>query len=419
MDDQHFLRAVVLLEQSRHDLAERELRQALAADPDHALAHAYLSQCLLERDQLADATEEAKAAVRLAPELPFAHAALARALVRRNYLREALASAREALRLDPTDADHYALLAGIHLERRDWPAALEAAEEGLGHDAEHVGCNNLRAMALTKLGRTAEAGATIAAALSRDPEDPFSHANQGWTALHEGDTKKALEHFREALRLDPELDYARAGLVEALKARNPIYGLMLRYFLFMSRLSGKAQWAIILGGYVGYQVLRRVGAENPEWMPWVRPLLLAYFVFAVMTWIAAPLFNLLLRLNRYGRHALSADQRRGANLVAAVGLPALVFVLAWLVTGNDLALAGAVFFGFLLLPASAIFTCDAGWPRWCMTAYTILLACLPPAAVALWLVDRALAELGFLGFVWGSVLSGVVANALLMTRAKR
>ena len=61
--------------------------------------------------------------------------------------------------------------------------------------------------------------------------------------LHQAQPKAALEHFREALRLDPNLQYAQAGIVEALKARNPIYRWMLGYFLWMGRLSDRAKWA--------------------------------------------------------------------------------------------------------------------------------------------------------------------------------
>lgn len=417
--DKHFQRALVLLEQSRHDLAERELRQALAADPDHGMAHAYLALCLAERDELTQATEEARTAIRLAPEWPVAHATLAQVLARRNRHDEAVTAIQEALRLDPADADSFALLAAIRLEQRDWPAALKAAQQGLEHDAEHIGCNNFRAMALTKLGRAEEAGLTIASALARAPEDAYSHANQGWTYLHQRDTSKALEHFREALRLDPTMDYARAGMVEALKARNPIYGLMLRYFLWMNRLSGRAQWAVIIGLYAAYQVLGIVGRNHPEWLPWIRPLLVAYFIFAIMTWIAAPLFNLLLRFNRFGRHALSPDQRWGANLVGALLLPALGFVTWWLLTDYGVAFLGAAYFGFLLLPASAIFNCDRGWPRWGMAIYTLVLASLIPSAFVLFPFDPALAKMGIQGFVLGSILSGFVANALIMITPKR
>jgi tetratricopeptide (TPR) repeat protein len=421
MDDAHFQRALVLFEQSRLDLAEPEVRQALAGDPDNAFAHALLSICLLEREDWNAATDEAKTAVRLAPDSPFAHATLARVLANRQYLDEALESAEESLRLDPTDADTYALLSLIHTQRRDWSSALHAAEQGLAHDAEHVGCNNARAMALTKLGRTAEAGKTLASALEREPENAWSHANLGWASLHDGDSKKALEHFREALRLDPTEDYAKAGLVEALKARNPIYGLMLRYFLFMSRLSGRAQWALIIGAYVIFRVLHALSQSNPKWAPWIMPLLIAYFVFVVMSWLAQPLFNLLLRLNRYGRHALSADQRRGANLVGLLALPALLCLVWWLASRFDstMAFVGIAYFGLLLLPASAIFKCDTGWPRWCMAAYTVGLALLMPIGFLIYPINPQMFTLCLQGHMLGCLLSGWVANALLMQRAKR
>ena len=68
---------------------------------------------------------------------------------------------------------------------------------------------------------------------ARDPDDAFSHANQGWTLLEQGNRKKAMEHFRESLRLDPTNGWAQAGLVEAIKAGNPVYAVMLKYFLWI------------------------------------------------------------------------------------------------------------------------------------------------------------------------------------------
>lgn len=201
-------RALLLLHQGRYDLAEPEARLALADDPDDAVAHAVLAQCLTGLAKYAD---EAERAVGLAPDLPLAHFALASARLHRNHFAEAEAAAREAVRLDPADPDHHAMVAAVHAAREDWRGTLAAADRGLEQDAEHGWCGNLRAMALVKLGRRAEAGATMEEALARDPDDAFTHANRGWGLLHEGDPARALEHFREALRLEPGLDYARAG----------------------------------------------------------------------------------------------------------------------------------------------------------------------------------------------------------------
>ena len=120
----HLQRALVLLEQSRSDLAEKELRLALAEAPNDALVHALLAQCLCERQELLEATDEAQTAVGLDPELADAHHILARILLQRNRPREALAAINEALRLQPHWASHYAALASIYLAERDWPAAI-------------------------------------------------------------------------------------------------------------------------------------------------------------------------------------------------------------------------------------------------------------------------------------------------------
>lgn len=52
---------------------------------------------------------------------------------------------------------------------------------------------------------------------------------------HQGDAKQVLTHCQEARRRDPTLAGARAGLVEALKARNPIYRMVLDWFLRLER----------------------------------------------------------------------------------------------------------------------------------------------------------------------------------------
>ena len=46
-----FQRGIVLFNQSRYDLADREFRQELAESPDNPLAHAFLALCLTESKQ--------------------------------------------------------------------------------------------------------------------------------------------------------------------------------------------------------------------------------------------------------------------------------------------------------------------------------------------------------------------------------
>jgi tetratricopeptide (TPR) repeat protein len=416
----HLQRAQILLEQSRHDLAADELRQELAADPDNALAHALLAICLAKREAFADATVEAEAAVRLAPAIPFSHYALAHVLQDRNHLPEAETAALEAIRLDPEDPDFHALLASIRFEQRRWPTALEAAEVGLRLNAEHIGCNNLRAMALVKLGRQTEAGETLATTLAKDPEDAVTHANLGWALLEEGKTIEAMEHFREALRLDPELDWARIGIVEALKARHFIYRWMLRYFLWMQKLSRRAQWMVVLGGFFGYQILDQQAEAHPAIKPWVLPIQVAYIAFVLLTWTADPLFNLLLRMNRFGRLALSREQVVASNWIGGFLAVALTFLGLWLVSDSFLALLSALIFGMMIIPLAALFNCSVGWPRKWMTIYTVVMGTAGFSTLALFMLQMwQFATYPFVVFLGMALLDTWVANILQGFRPRR
>lgn len=383
-----FQRALVLQQQGRYADAEREWRQVLGFDPNDARAHAMLALCLAERKDYAAATHEANAAVGLAPDHPFTHYVRAKVLYDRHHYDEAADAVGQSIRLDPFDADYLGLLAAIRFEQRRWPDALSAAEEGLKADPEHAGCTNLRAMALVKLGRRDEAGAAIDAALARDPDNAVTHANQGWTLLHRGEPRKALEHFREALRIDPELEWARAGIVEALKAHNFLYRWILMYFLWMSRLSGQAQWGIIIGGYIGYRALISLARENPSAAPYVWPLIGLYIAFAVMTWLADPLFNLMLRLSRFGRLALSRRQTMAANTIGLLLFGALSAGAAWLVLRDPRLGTLALVLGILTLPASGAFNTPEGWPRLVMALTAAGLAFLGLAAVGVQFLVR-------------------------------
>jgi len=424
----HLQRALLLQQQGRHDGAEAEFRQHLALEPEDAFAHAALAISLLDLGRRADAEATARRAIGLGPDIAFAHYALARVLSDRNREAEADSAIGEALRLEPDDADYHAFAAAIALDRGRWPQALEAAEQALAFDPEHVTANNLRAMALVKLGRKSEAGATLETALARDPEDALSHANRGWTLLHERQRDRAMEHFREALRLEPGNDWARVGLVEAIKAGNPVYAVVLGYFLWMQRLSPGARWGMLIGGYFGFRIVGNLARSNPALAPWLLPVQIAYIAFALLTWLAVPLFNTLLFFHPVGRHALAADQRWQARLTTACVVPALGALAIWLGAGMEgRSLVAALVFGLLALPVAAVHQCQRGWPRWAMGGIAAVLAITGLAALAILLpgdspltsqaghAGRAL--LGF--FLLASFASQWIANGLMGVRPKR
>jgi hypothetical protein len=166
---------------------------------------------------------------------------------------------------------------------------------------------------------------------------------------------RAQEHFREALRLDPDLEYAREGMLEALKARNPVYRAMLAYFLWLGRQSARFQWAFIIGIFVGSRIARSLSASQPDlkWL-WV-PVLVLFYAFVYLSWTAQPMFNLMLRFNRFGRHVLSADQRTGANWFGVTFGLALAAIVWWLATGHEIGMFSAVALAVLSICVAATF----------------------------------------------------------------
>jgi tetratricopeptide (TPR) repeat protein len=407
----HLTRARLLLAQSRPADAERETLLALAAQPDDPSALALLALSRTDQQKNDGALTAARTAIGLAPDDAYLHYVHAFVLHRLDRDTEAHAAAQEALRLDPEEAENFSLLASIELARRNWPAALASAEQALALNPEHVNAANLRAMALVRLGRKEEATATVDHALHRAPDNAFSHANQGWNCLHRNDPRRAQDHFREALRLDPNLDYAREGMLEALKARNPIYRGMLAYFLWIGALSEKLQWAFILGLYFGGRIIGRLATEQPQlgWVLW--PLLVLFYAFVYLSWTSMPMFNLLLRLDRFGRHILTRDQRIATNWFGPFFLAALGTTLWWLFSKSALAALLAIYFAILSVCIAATFV-RSRRPRLILGVTTGALAATGVGALGLLAMGSkaggTLISVFIFGFLGFQILANVV-----------
>lgn len=396
----HIERARLLIHQSRYELATKELQKALAADPDDPVAHALMAVCLAEQKKFDQAYGEARQAATLAPDLPYTQYVLAYVRFQQDFLPEAEQAINKAIQLDPWDADNFALLAQIKYQQKKWRDALEAAENGLEIEAEHLTCANLRAMALNQLGRGDEAGRTLEDALARDPENAFTHANQGWTALQRGEARKALEHFREALRLDPTNDWARSGMVEALKARYFVYRLMLKYHFFMSRLSGQSQWFMLIGLYLVARI--------------VPFLFIPYLIFVFFSWASDPLSNLLLRLNRYARLLLTKEEIAASNLVGGLLLTAAISVVIAIMTAHKTAIIAAAGCAMLIIPVAGSFGIEKPKPRKAMFIYTGLMGFLLLAGILLSMFGSELYLLLIPVFVLGFMLFSWIANGINM-----
>lgn len=172
-------RATLLIEQSRYQMAERELRQALAQAPSDAYATALLGLCLNYQQRFKEATAAAETAISLAPDDAFSHYILSYILCERQELELAEKSVREAIRLNCYQASYFALLSRCKYNQRLWQDAQCAAENGLAIDPENVECLNYRALSLSQLGKGDQAVEAVESAIAQAPLDASCYASGG------------------------------------------------------------------------------------------------------------------------------------------------------------------------------------------------------------------------------------------------
>ncbi len=386
-------------------MAAEETGRQVASDPDDPFAHCLLSLCFSKMKRHDDAVREGRTATHLAPDLAYTHYVLGSVLDDVPRLKDAEAAAREAVRLDPEDADFYALLASIKSQQQSWPEALRYADAGLAVDGDHLTCANLRGMALVQLGRREDAGQTIRGTLAKDPENATAHANSGWALLHQSKPNEALVHFKEALRLRPDMEWARQGILEALRARNPVYRLVLNYFLWMSRRGKQARYAVLIGLYVLPRLLRAYAVSHPALAPFAAAVFGLYIVFAFLTWTARPLFNVLLRLDPIGRYALSRQQIIASNWVGSSFLLTLLTAAAGLILQQSEAGYGlAAGYAFLTAIIAAAFSGSSLAARRVIGSLAVLVGLLLAGAA----IDAA-----FSLALWLGLLASVTIAALL------
>lgn len=356
MTDDVLSKIGILLRQEKYTEAERFLKDLLSREPNNADYLAMLAEVNLQQKKVDQARAIIDNAIGISPGSPHLFYIKSRISIQQDKLDEAEANIQQSIQLDPADADYYAVWSSIKLSRKQFQPALELADKSLAIDSENILALNIRSTALLKLDRKEQSFQTIQGALREDPNNAYTHANYGWGLLERGDHKQALEHFKEALKNDPNFQYAQAGMIEALKATNPVYRLYLKYAFWMGNLTAKYQWAVIIGFYFGTRFLRVLAKQNETLQLILTPLIVALGIFAFSTWVLSPISNLFLRLNKYGQYLLDDNEKMNSNFVGLSLLTFIVGVLLYFIIGGDQFLALAVFGFGMMVPFASMFT---------------------------------------------------------------
>ncbi|MFK7756857.1 MAG: tetratricopeptide repeat protein [Flavobacteriales bacterium] len=411
-EDHRTARIEILIEQKRYVEAENILKDLLSGDSNNSYYLYLLAEVNLQLDRLDQAYAIITSALASSPDDAYLFYVKSRIELRQDNYDAGEVSVLQSIALDPRDADYYAWLAHIKLARKQYQKALEYANKALEVDAENLLGLNTRSTALLKLNKSEESFETIEGALREDPNNAYTHANYGWSLLEKGNQKKALEHFEQALKNDPNFKYAQGGMLEALKANNPIYKAFLKYSFWMGNLTAKYQWGVLLGLYFGTKFLINMAEQNEALQPFLIPIVVILILVAFSTWIITPISNLFLRFNKYGQLLLDRKEKISSNFVAFSLGVFLIGLLIYAFKSDErfLALTG---FGFaMMVPFSVMFSPTKY--KNALLIYTLVMTVVGILAITITFSSGELFNLmstvfifGFVGFQW-------VANFLLI-----
>jgi ribosomal protein S12 methylthiotransferase accessory factor len=127
----------------------------------------------------------------------------------------ALSYFRRALELDPDPNETPSIYSYMGLAAKDsgrFDEALEFLRKGAEIDPDRTDLHNLMGYCHFKRGEHEEAVAAFQRVIELDPGSAIDYANLGVNYQALGQTAKARDYYEVALRLDPQIDFARERL---------------------------------------------------------------------------------------------------------------------------------------------------------------------------------------------------------------
>ena len=330
-------RARLLLEQGRVNDAVKQIKNALQQDPDNDMALALYARCQYDQKNFDGGIETLYKAIYIDPENSYYYYLLAFGYYRKDLNTQALEKLNQSIQLNPYFAESFGLMAYVYCDEKNFKQALEKANEGLAADPENITCLNVRSIALNKMKQTDAAVETMEHALAQDPDNEFTHSTIGWNYLEKGNNKVAATHFREALRINPNMHNAKEGLKEALKSKIPPYKWLLQYSFWINNQGKKTRWIIPLALYFGVRILATAFNQNKSTESVAGFIVGLYLLFVLTSWLINPVANFMLLFHKDGKYALNNTEKNAAITVVVTLLTGSICLLIGYVlrTGND------------------------------------------------------------------------------------
>jgi eukaryotic-like serine/threonine-protein kinase len=205
--------------------------QAIALDPDYALAYTGLSDCY-------------------ALQVDYRSVPVAEGMEKAKYY------ARKALAIDPTLAEAHASLAwALFIHDWNWREAEDTYRRGLGIDPRYASLHQWYAFLLSSQGRFAEAIAEAITATELDPTSISARRSVGWGHFYARRYDEGERHLRIAMEMNPtaEETYRVLGVTLSMQNKHDEAIRVLREGLMLPGSGTYSQatlgWALARGGH--------------------------------------------------------------------------------------------------------------------------------------------------------------------------
>lgn len=264
-------------------------REWLSINPENPSAHFAAGQALINLHRHAEAEPHIQRVLIASPQNSLAHHYLSVIHFDQKRYDQANESIHQAISLRPNDAMHWYQLAWMFYRHGDAASARKYAEKARTLSPRDAAILNLIGLC-SPVDRPLENAQKLEhyrQALELDPEDAAIHNNLGIYYLDSlKDYRTAEACFRRALFFDPTLKVARSNLLIALKGTDPLYRCLCAPKDFLLRI-----WSMI----------RRVFRTNillyliliPIWLVAIRFVLGGLLLWCIFVWPLVKVYEFL------------------------------------------------------------------------------------------------------------------------------
>jgi tetratricopeptide (TPR) repeat protein len=191
----------VYVQTQKPDEARRAFARLFGVSPDSAAAHLLAAQMMvrLEFEEMADA--QLRQAIAKDPRIPQAHDLLAQAAIFRGRLDEARALLQKELEVNPADAMALYRLGDAYVRESRWDEGIKALQKSLWLSPYFSGTYILLGKAYLKKGEPATAEGMLRQATRYDPNNRAAHYLLGQVLQHLGRAEESRAELATAEKL--------------------------------------------------------------------------------------------------------------------------------------------------------------------------------------------------------------------------